>query len=146
MLSESQIAVYPVDARGLFNYAGATTDASSSGLNAAGLLQMGHEYGTTVAQSGSQTFSTQAVMADIAEQTGGKYYINRNDIDHAIALASADGGVYYVLGYYPEKRKFDGSFRKIKVTASKPGVHLRHRTGYFAMDTTKAEGKQRDAE
>ena len=145
MLSESEVAIYPVDARGLFNGSD-TADASTSGLNSAGLLRMGNEYGRYVAAGGQSAFSTQAVMADLAQQSGGKFYINRNDIDRAVALASADGGVYYVLGYYPEKKRFDGEFRKIKVTTSRPGVHLRHRTGYFAIDTTKSDNKQREAE
>jgi len=146
MLSEAQVAIYPVDARGLFNIS-STADASRSGLTASGLLQTGATYGGNVAASGSAAFSTQAVMSDLAQQTGGKVYMNRNDIDNAIALASQDGGVYYTLGYYPDKKKFDGSFRKIKVETSRPGVHLRYRAGYFAMDTTsKPDPKAPNAE
>lgn len=145
MLSEAQIAVYPVDPRGLFNISG-TADASTSGLDAAGLLQMGHEYGYNVSHSGSVVASQQSVMNDVAQQTGGKAFMNRNDIDNSIALASADGTTYYTLGYYPDKKKFDGSYRKFKVETSRPGVRLRYRAGYFAFDNTKSTPKERDAE
>ena len=145
LLADAQVAIYPVDARGLIG-AQQLADASRSGLNAAGLLQMGHEYGTQVQNVGASITENQGVMNDLAQQTGGRAYYNRNDIDSAVALASTDGGTYYNLGYYPDKKKFDGSFRKIKVSVSRPGVELRHRRGFYAIDPTKIDAKQRDAE
>jgi VWFA-related protein len=143
LISDAQISVYPVDARGLFG--SLLTDASSSGLNAAGLLMMGHEFGTSVASSNAALVASQNTMKDFAMNTGGKVFINRNDIDRAVGLASSDGSSYYEIGYSPEKKKFDGGFRKIKVSVSQPGVNVRHRTGYFAFDTTKTSSKERDA-
>ncbi|HXE89412.1 MAG TPA: VWA domain-containing protein [Terriglobales bacterium] len=145
LLADSQVAVYPVDARGLIG-AQQLADASRSGLNAAGMLQMGHEYGTQVQSLGASITSNQGVMQDLAQQTGGRAYYNRNDIDNAVALVASDGSAYYNLGYYPDKKKFDGSFRKIKVTVSRPGVELRYRRGYYAVDPMKIDAKQRDAE
>ncbi len=145
LLADSQVAVYPVDARGLIG-AQQLADASRSGLNPAGLLRMGHEYGTQVSNVGASITSNQGVMQDLAQQTGGKPYYNRNDIDNAVAIATGDGGTYYDIGYYPDKKKFDGGFRKIKVTVARPNVELRYRRGYYAVDPTKVDVKQRDAE
>jgi VWFA-related protein len=145
LLADSQVAVYPVDARGLIG-AQQLADASRSGLNAAGLLQMGHEYGTQVQSLGASITSNQGVMQDLAQQTGGRAYYNRNDIDTAVSLVVSDGGSYYNLGYYPDKKKFDGSFRKIKISVTRPGVELRYRRGYYAVDPAKIDAKQRDAE
>jgi len=39
----------------------------------------------------------------------------------------------YALGYYPTHGKWDGRFREIKVQVKRPGVHLWHRRGYFAL-------------
>lgn len=145
MLADAQVAIYPVDARGLIG-AQQIADASRSGLNAAGLLKMGHEFGTDVQNVGASISANQGVMNDLAQQTGGRAYYNRNDIDSAVALASTDGGTYYNVGYYPDKKKFDGSFRKIKITVTRPGVELRYRRGYYTVDPTKIDAKQRDAE
>jgi len=145
LLADSQVAVYPVDARGLIG-AQQLADASRSGLNQAGLLRMGQEFGTQVSNMNASITSNQGVMQDLAQQTGGKPYYNRNDIDNAVAIATGDGGTYYNIGYYPDKKKFDGSFRKIKVTVTRPNVELRYRRGYYAVDPTKVDAKQRDAE
>ena len=142
LISDAQIAVYPVDARGLFG--SQVTDASSPGVNAAGLLMLGHDFGTTVASSNASLIISQNTMKDFASNTGGKVYINRNDIDHAVGLAASDGGTYYEIGYTPDKKKFDGGFRKIKVSLAQADLRVRHRSGYFAFDTTKNTGKDRE--
>lgn len=145
LLADAQVAIYPVDARGLVG-AGATVDASRSGLNPAGMLVMGQQFGTQVAASGAAITNVQGAMHDLAQQTGGQPYFNRNDIDAAVAVASRDGGTYYDIGYYPDKKKFDGTFRKLKVTVTRPNVELRYRRGYYAVDPTKGDAKQREAE
>ena len=142
LLSDSQISVYPVDARGLFG--SQLTDASASGLNSAGLLMMGQEYGAAVTSSNAALLASQNTMKDFARETGGKVFINRNDIDNAIGIAVADGGTYYEIGYYADKKKFDGNFRKLKVTVAQPALNVRHRSGYFAYDTTKTSSKERE--
>ncbi len=145
LLADAQVAIYPVDARGLVG-AGTIADASRSGLNPAGLLRMGHEYGTQVSAAGAAITSVQGAMHDLAQQTGGQPYFSRNDIDVAVAAATNDGGTYYDIGYYPDKKKFDGGFRKIKISVTRPNVELRYRRGYYAVDPTKGDPKQRDAE
>jgi len=78
-----------------------------------GLLVMGNEYGRSVAGAGEAISDSQSNMKTIATQTGGRYLVNRNNIDNAVAQTSSDGGVYYSLAYYPEKKRFDGGFRRI---------------------------------
>ena len=144
MLSEAQVAIYPVDAKGLLG--ASIADASRSGLNAVGLLEQGHEFGSAVRHSTEGLAANQAVMSDLATQTGGRAFTNRNDIDNAVALASADAASYYTLGYYPDKKKFDGGYHKIKIQTARQGARLRYRNGYFALDTTSPNKKQRESE
>ncbi|MGH8247507.1 MAG: VWA domain-containing protein, partial [Gammaproteobacteria bacterium] len=68
LLADSQVAVYPVDARGLIG-AQQLADASRSGLNEAGLLRMGHEYGTQVSAASAAITNPQGTMHDLAQQT-----------------------------------------------------------------------------
>jgi VWFA-related protein len=133
-MSASQISIYPVDARGLVNYDGGQATTRGGVLN-------------TSAMSGDSVagvMNTQDAMKELALQTGGKAYYNRNDIDRAVSLASADGGAYYALSYTSTNKKFDGAYRTLKVEVSRPNVQVRHRAGYFAYDTTaapKSKGK-----
>ncbi len=144
LLADAQVAIYPVDARGLVG--SQLADASFSGLNSAGMLVIGQQFGAQVSAAGSAVTNIQGAMHDLAQQTGGQPYFNRNDVDAAVAVASRDGGTYYDLGYYPEKRKFDGTFRKLKVTVTRPNVELRYRRGYYAVDPTRGDAKQRETE
>jgi hypothetical protein len=145
LLQQAQVSIYVVDARGLF---GGTTQTTSTtnGLNSSGLLVFGPEYGRSVGGAGAFISNSQANMKSIAQETGGQYYVNRNDVDAAVAAASRDGSTYYSLAYYPEKKKFDGSFRRLKVVVKRPGVSVRHRLGYYAVDFSKKSKKDRESE
>lgn len=72
-------------------------------------------------------------MHEIADRTGGLFFHNQNDLDLAVQASLDDGASYYVLGYYPQDKNWDGKFRKFKITA-RPGVKLRYRSGYVALD------------
>jgi VWFA-related protein len=145
LLSEAQVAVYPVDARGLVG-AGGVADASNSGLNSAGLLRLGADYGNTVTSQSAQLVDSTAAMKDLADETGGRAYYSRNDIDNAVALGIADGSIYYLIGYYPEDKSADGSFRKISVNVDRPEMQVRHRPGYYAIDDVKVAREKKDNE
>jgi VWFA-related protein len=80
------------------------------------------------------TGPSHTTMNDLAQRTGGKAYYNRNDIEVGVSSSINDGSTYYTLTYYPENKKWDGKFRQISVTTNKPGVHLRYRLGYYALD------------
>ncbi len=144
ILTDAQVAVYPVDARGLVGQL--LGGAESSGLSAAGTLVTGAEYGQNVQLASGSLQDSQATMKQVATDTGGKVFINQNDLDHAVALSVQDGASYYLLGYSPET-KADGKFHKIEVKVNRPGVTVRARRGYFAIvpgDDAKAV-KLRDA-
>jgi hypothetical protein len=143
VLTDSQVAVYPVDARGLVG--SFMPDASQSG--AAFARSRGGIQAMTASMN-KQSAALQAAhdsMNEIADQTGGHAYYNRNDIDHAIALSVAEGSTYYTLGYYPEDKGWDGKFRKIEVKVNRPGLKLHHRRGYFAVDPERMKPKDEQA-
>jgi len=73
-------------------------------------------------------------MRVLAERTGGKTYVNRNDIEMAVRTSMDDGATYYTLEYYPENKNWDGKFRVIQVKTARPGVTLRSRQGYYALN------------
>lgn len=73
-------------------------------------------------------------MQNLAERTGGRAFFNTNDVQLSIRTSMEDGSTYYTLAYYPENKIFDGKFRVIHVKTSQPGVNLRYRQGYYALD------------
>src|SRR6266852_9176528 len=83
--------------------------------------------------------SEHCIIGKFARQTGGKAYVNQNDIKNGIALAVSDEKASYALGYYPENKKWDGKFRTIKVKVDQGDREIRYRKGYFALDLTQVK-------
>ncbi len=110
-LTSAQIAIYPVDVRGLET----ATDSSSD--------------------------SSQQTMKEIAAETGGAAFINRNDIHTGVERAMADHAASYTIGYYPGNKNWDGNYRTISVKVNREGTELRYRRGYFALDPAKENEK-----
>jgi VWFA-related protein len=140
-LVDAQVAVYPVDARGLV--APSVFSASNTGVDTFGrsIGGNGSRLGTNLSNESAALQATHGTMQEVAERTGGKAFYNRNDIDNAIAKSIEDGSTYYTLAYYPENKEWNGKFRKIGIKVNRPGITLRHRLGYYSMDP-KTAGKQ----
>jgi VWFA-related protein len=67
-------------------------------------------------------------------ETGGKLFYNRNDVDREIARSEQLGSAYYTLTYQPEGGIANGKFRRIRVTMRNPGLRALTKAGYFAPD------------
>ena len=101
---------------------------------------------------GNQTFTTlsmvaanQDILQSLAEGTGGRAFLNTNDIHGAVRRAADDARMTYVLGYYPTNDVWDGRFHRVRVKVSRPGLEVRHRQGYFAVATQEQAASQRSA-
>jgi VWFA-related protein len=70
----------------------------------------------------------------LAEETGGRAIDVRNEKELVKAFdeISQELRSEYQLGYYPTNGKHDGTFRKIKMEITKPGMKALVRKGYFA--------------
>ncbi len=75
-----------------------------------------------------------SVAKKIADETGGRV-IDANSgkrLDEAFEQISEELRSQYVLGYYPTNAAHDGTFRKIKIETTKPGLKVLARHGYYA--------------
>ena len=164
LMAEAHVAVYPVDVKGLTTdplFGASSNDAlapiSMQSFVPAGpnsVVQLGPQRNTRIAlpitvmqeqnqQLGSSQASERATMDQLAADTGGEAFYNTNGIAHAISRAAEQGSNYYALSYTPTNRKFDGRFRKIKV--SLPGkYHLAYRRGYYGVDPNAAAKPSKD--
>jgi VWFA-related protein len=131
-LTDAQVAIYPIDARGLTT--SSLFDASNSGRDKFGRSRTGPRMTTAIANESAQLQAVHATMQDMAERTGGQAFYNRNDIDGAIRRSIEDGSTYYTLAYYPSNKDWNGKFRKIQVKTERSGIKLRHRLGYYAVN------------
>jgi VWFA-related protein len=119
-LNDAQIAVYPLDARGLLG------DPAFSAENAGSLL--GAEAPALLRQS------TQNSMKTFAEMTGGIAYYNTNDLAGAFGRAVEDSSAYYLLSYYLDHRNNRAGWRKLRVQVSSKDAVVRSRAGYLVSD------------
>jgi len=125
-LSSAQIAIYPIDARGLMSGMEATSDDLPS--------RQFNSISENASVRMSDAVSDRETMREIARETGGLAYVNQNEIKEGVMVAMADAGASYTLGYYPEDKKWDGKYRAIKVKLNRDGLDTRYRRGYFAID------------
>ena len=144
LLSNAQVAVYPVDAGTLVNrdvYSSlSNTDSNGNylGRSARGAMrqQTGSAQASEVSRASEAVLASHSTMNSIADQTGGKAFYNTNNLEKAIRDGMEDGSTYYTLGYYPENKDWDGRFRKIAVKINRPGIKLHYRQGFFAVEPT----------
>jgi VWFA-related protein len=131
LLNDAHVATYTIDAGGL--EPGSIGDPSLSGRDSEGRIHLGIDANRALSGESFQRFSTHDALETIARDTGGRYLGNRNDLDQAIQSALRESSSYYMIGYYPGKKKWDGKFRNIKLQVDRQGTQLRYRRGYFAV-------------
>ena len=73
----------------------------------------------------------------LADETGGRAIVSRNDLTGAMKQIVADSSWYYLLAYNSTQAPRDGRFHKIKVRVKRSGANIRSRKGYWAL--TSAE-------
>jgi VWFA-related protein len=110
-LSSANMAIYPVDARGLFD-----PGPNGEGVNVVGLV-------------GPSNFGA---LQNLASRTGGRAY-NGNDIMGSVRRTIDNSRVTYELGFYPQGVKWDGSFHALRVKVKRANVQVQARGGYFAL-------------
>lgn len=134
LLNDAHVATYTIDAGGLAPES--LGDPSLSGRDENGSIHHGIDANRAMSADTFQRFSTHEALETIALDTGGRYFGNRNDLDNAIQSAMHESSSFYMLGYSPSNKKWDRKFREIKVQVNRPGVQVRYRRGYFAVNPT----------
>jgi VWFA-related protein len=120
LLTDANIAVYPIDTRGL-----RAPDPPRGGR---GRLEQN---------------LPPDVMLRLADGTGGRAFYFNNDLANSIRTAISDAEVSYTLGFYPSENGFDGKFHNLSVNVARKDVEVRHRSGYFAVKDEPPNEKER---
>jgi VWFA-related protein len=106
-LNNADVALYPVDARGL---------------------------GSGSADFGTADDNTWPTMDYFAQRTGGIAYHGNNGLNVGIQAAIEDVQTSYTLGFYAPLDGSRAGFHKLTVRSLRPGVKLRYKEGYY-VDT-----------
>ncbi|HEV2988171.1 MAG TPA: VWA domain-containing protein [Candidatus Angelobacter sp.] len=137
---KANVAIYTMDSRGL--------EAQPPGGSAqtASLRGTAMYSGNAVQRSLDKNFASQETLATLSGDTGGKAFLDTNDLGQVFDRVQRDTSVYYVLGYKSSNPLRDGHFRRIEVKMNRPGLKLEFRKGYYAPKDFKhfnAEDKDR---
>jgi VWFA-related protein len=122
----ANVSIYPVDVRGLsaFPPGGQAQNASLHGQAAYN--------GQSILSDLNGNAASQETLYTLAEDTGGKAYMDTNDLSGVFTQVQKDTSAYYVLGYTSTNHLKDGHYRHLKVVVKRPDVKLEYRPGYYA--------------
>lgn len=77
-------------------------------------------------------------LTALAEETGGRFFHNSNDLERGVQELAATPDVSYVLGFTPENLRQDGAYHSLKVKlANSHGLTISAREGYYAPQKPK---------
>jgi len=120
----AQIAVYPVDPRGMETQALFDPESRGKAESFFGGSYVEPREQRALLKPGNPCKTSRSKRA-------GKVCLNNNDLSECVKRAIDDSSSYYELTYYPTDKDWRGEFRKISVKTTRPGVQLSYREGYF---------------
>lgn len=135
------VAIYPVDARGLQAVVpgGDARQASGRGVS---LFS-----GQGVSRQFASLAQSQDTLMTLAADTGGRAFTDTNDFGEAFTRAARDLSAYYLIGYSSTNTDRDGRFRRIQVRVARRGARVEARAGYYAdRDFARTNTRDREAQ
>ena len=123
---KADVAIYTMDSRGL--------EAMPPGGSAqtASLRGTAMYSGAAVQNQLDANFASQETLTTLAADTGGKAFLDTNDLGTVFDRVQRDTSVYYVLGFKSSNPLKDGKYRRIQVKINRPGLNIEFRKGYYA--------------
>lgn len=143
--NRSAISIYPLDPRGVQSVAltaeANTRDGMMGSMNGAQIDQKVSTQREAIARS-------QDALKILAQETGGKAFINTNDLDKGFneMLNSQNG--YYLLAYQPDSDTFDANnrrFNKLTVKVKRSNLNVTYRSGFFNVAENSNRNNSNDA-
>lgn len=136
----SNVAIHPVDARGLV----ATAPLGDATQRSPGGQAM---FTGQLAMAGvNRLQQSQDTLYALAKDTGGTPLFDNNDLSRGIVQAAQSMTSYYIVGFYSTHTAADGKFRRIQVSlANGRAGTLAYRQGYYAdKEFARLSGVERE--
>src|SRR5258708_35286229 len=123
---KANVAIYTMDSRGLTTHppGGSAATASLRGPPMYSRPRLPSQH--------HKNFTTQETLVTLAGDTGGKAFLDTNDLGQIFDRVQKDTSVYYVLGYKSSNPLRDGHYRHIQLKVNRPAISLEFRKGYYA--------------
>ena len=126
----ANVAFYPIDTTGL--------QALPPGGDASKAMGKGQSTfsGAAMTSQRNAVNDKQDTLVTLAADTGGKAFLDDNDLAMGIKNAQDDVRSYYILGYYSTNDRQDGRYRRVQIKLNeKIQAKLDYRQGYFGAKT-----------
>lgn len=133
--NRSSVVVYTIDARG----------QQTTGLSAAdnSAFRTVSDLNQIPSDRSSHLFETQGGLNYLANQTGGFFIRNTNNLSEGIGRVLDDQKGYYLIGYVPEYTSFKAAqgrrpFHRLSLRVKRAGLRVRSRTGFYGLSDEEA--------
>jgi VWFA-related protein len=135
LANRAAVVIYTMDTRGLQPFGlTAADDTSRYSLD---------QLERILSDRSQDYFESQNGLNYLAQQTGGMFIHDTNDLSGGFRRILEDQKGYYLIGYRPDESTFDPAtggrrFHKISVKVNRPGLRVRSRTGFYGITDEQA--------
>lgn len=126
--NRASVVIYTADARGLVA-PGATAQDNTFGMDSQTVDNL-------LDDRRYELQDTQEGLRFLAEETGGRAFINNNDLNSAIRKTLDEQRGYYLIAYQPDADTFNPTerkFNKLTIKVTRPNLKIRYRSGFFGV-------------
>ena len=140
--NRDNITFYSVDTRGVMTTSqtagareqlgGAAKSSASTMTKTSGAVTVDEVMASDNAEVSGRA-NVQEAVRELAESTGGFLIGDSNDLRVPLRHVNEEISSYYEVFFNPAIQNYDGSFRKLAVTANRKDLVIHSRNGYFAL-------------
>ena len=140
--NRDNITFYSVDTRGVMTASqtagareqlgGAAKSSASTMTKTSGAVTVEEVMASDNAEVSGRA-NVQEAVRELAESTGGFLIGDSNDLRVPLRHVNEEISSYYEVFFNPAIQNYDGSFRKIAVSANRKDLVIHSRNGYFAL-------------
>jgi VWFA-related protein len=146
LANRSSSVIYTMDARGLQPLTITAADDLTGDFGNENQAKWLSEAPAYTAQRRDDFFESQDGLNYLAQQTGGFFIRNTNDLAGGIRRVLKDQGSYYLIGFVPDESTFKrdrSGFHALKVKVNRPDVRIRTRSGFFGVSDDEDKSRQK---
>jgi VWFA-related protein len=135
LANRASVRIYTIDARGL-QVLGLTAADDTSGMSARDIEK-------AMGDRASKFLDTQDALRYLAQETGGFFVRNTNDLSGGVERVLEDQRGFYLIGFRPGEETFDPvkgrrRFNHVEVKVRRAGLRVRTRGGFYGFTEEEA--------
>ncbi|HVQ36034.1 MAG TPA: VWA domain-containing protein [Pyrinomonadaceae bacterium] len=133
--NRASVVIYTIDVRGV--------GTTYGGITASEWFE-GDQPGRVSGMSGGIDPDSRSGLFYLADETGGKFYHDANDLNRLVRKAISQEKGYYRIGYQPDEDTFKGKrFNKIEIKVKRPDLSVRSHSGFLGVTDESLRSKKR---